>query len=192
MARFDLVFRNSTNAGTGKRGVGNNLYKVHFPSANSQFQSPCESVQMVSGTVRRGGTSALGLIGLNYGDSSDSEDDHHEQESADPGEENSLGASTSGNKCCPENLDSSLSIGHQSSDFSAGVRMDNVKADFLEGAYGKSTSLNVNAGCSKPILPADEDSSRLHVFCLEHAVEVEQQLGPIGGVDIFLVCHPGK
>lgn len=38
---------------------------------------------------------------------------------------------------------------------------------------------------------SDEDSSRMHVFCLEHAVEVEQQLRPIGGVDIFLLCHPG-
>lgn len=38
---------------------------------------------------------------------------------------------------------------------------------------------------------SDEDSSRLHVFCLEHAMEVEQQLRPIGGVNILLLCHPG-
>ncbi|KAK1570762.1 hypothetical protein Q3G72_006658 [Acer saccharum] len=37
---------------------------------------------------------------------------------------------------------------------------------------------------------SDEDSSRLHVFCLEHAVEVEQQLRPIGGVHVSLFCHP--
>ncbi|KAL2932629.1 Lysine-specific demethylase REF6 [Bienertia sinuspersici] len=36
----------------------------------------------------------------------------------------------------------------------------------------------------------DEDSSRMHVFCLEHAVEVEKQLRPIGGVHILLLCHP--
>jgi hypothetical protein len=29
------------------------------------------------------------------------------------------------------------------------------------------------------------------VFCLEHAVEIEQQLRQIGGVHIFLLCHPG-
>ena len=40
-------------------------------------------------------------------------------------------------------------------------------------------------------LKSDEDSSRMHVFCLEHAVEVEQQLRQIGGVHVFLLCHPG-
>ncbi|KAJ7956116.1 Lysine-specific demethylase REF6 [Quillaja saponaria] len=37
---------------------------------------------------------------------------------------------------------------------------------------------------------SDEDSSRVHVFCLEHAAEVEQQLRSIGGVHILLLCHP--
>ncbi|KAJ6799817.1 lysine-specific demethylase JMJ705 [Iris pallida] len=36
----------------------------------------------------------------------------------------------------------------------------------------------------------DKDSSRMHVFCLEHAVEVEKLLHPIGGVNIILLCHP--
>ncbi|KAF5743705.1 lysine-specific demethylase [Tripterygium wilfordii] len=39
-------------------------------------------------------------------------------------------------------------------------------------------------------LQSDEDSSRMHVFCLEHAVEVEQQLRAIGGVHVMLLCHP--
>ncbi|KAJ9163844.1 hypothetical protein P3X46_023472 [Hevea brasiliensis] len=37
---------------------------------------------------------------------------------------------------------------------------------------------------------SDEDSSCMHVFCLEHAVEMEQQFRPIGGVHILLLCHP--
>ncbi|XP_039020190.1 lysine-specific demethylase REF6-like isoform X2 [Hibiscus syriacus] len=37
---------------------------------------------------------------------------------------------------------------------------------------------------------SDEDSRRMHVFCLEHAVEIEQQLRQIGGVHVFLLCHP--
>ncbi|WRX17426.1 JmjC domain - like 5 [Theobroma cacao] len=42
-----------------------------------------------------------------------------------------------------------------------------------------------------PFAPrSDEDSSRMHVFCLEHAVEVDQQLRQIGGVHVFLLCHP--
>ncbi|KAL8097898.1 lysine-specific demethylase JMJ705-like [Apium graveolens] len=36
----------------------------------------------------------------------------------------------------------------------------------------------------------EEDSSRLHVFCLQHAAEVEQQLCSIGGVHMLLFCHP--
>ncbi|GAB4860532.1 hypothetical protein Ancab_035692 [Ancistrocladus abbreviatus] len=51
-----------------------------------------------------------------------------------------------------------------------------------------------NAAVENPIVPfsqrCDEDSSRMHVFCLEHAVEVERQLRPIGGVYILLLCHP--
>lgn len=39
---------------------------------------------------------------------------------------------------------------------------------------------------------SDKDSSRMHVFCLEHAVEVEKQLRPFGGVHIMLLCHPGE
>ncbi|XP_073291417.1 lysine-specific demethylase REF6-like [Primulina huaijiensis] len=37
---------------------------------------------------------------------------------------------------------------------------------------------------------SDEDSSRFHVFCLHHAMEVEKQLNSIGGAHVFLVCHP--
>ncbi|CAK9143493.1 unnamed protein product [Ilex paraguariensis] len=36
---------------------------------------------------------------------------------------------------------------------------------------------------------SDEDSSRMHVFCLQHAVEVEHQLRSIGGSHILLLCH---
>ncbi|KAK6924732.1 JmjN domain [Dillenia turbinata] len=37
---------------------------------------------------------------------------------------------------------------------------------------------------------SDDDSSRMHIFCLEHAMEVEQKLRPYGGVNILLLCHP--
>ncbi|KAG8388050.1 hypothetical protein BUALT_Bualt02G0084900 [Buddleja alternifolia] len=37
---------------------------------------------------------------------------------------------------------------------------------------------------------ADGDSSRLHVFCLQHAIQVEKWLNSIGGAYVFLVCHP--
>ncbi|XP_055825657.1 lysine-specific demethylase REF6 [Solanum dulcamara] len=37
---------------------------------------------------------------------------------------------------------------------------------------------------------SDEDSFRIHVFCLQHAVQVEEQLRQIGGAHISLLCHP--
>lgn len=43
---------------------------------------------------------------------------------------------------------------------------------------------------NKPIVRIDKDSSRMHVFCLEHAVEVEKQLQAIGGAHIILLCRP--
>ncbi|KAK1363230.1 hypothetical protein POM88_038791 [Heracleum sosnowskyi] len=36
----------------------------------------------------------------------------------------------------------------------------------------------------------DEDSSRSHVFCLQHAFEVELKLHALGGVHMLLLCHP--
>lgn len=39
---------------------------------------------------------------------------------------------------------------------------------------------------------SDEDSSRLHVFCLQHAMQVEKRLSEVGGAHVFLVCHPGE
>jgi hypothetical protein len=42
------------------------------------------------------------------------------------------------------------------------------------------------------IVKPDKDSSRMHVFCLEHAIEVEKQLRTIGGAHIFLICCPGQ
>lgn len=41
------------------------------------------------------------------------------------------------------------------------------------------------------VLNYDKDSSRKHVFCLEHALKVWRELQKIGGADIMLLCHPG-
>ncbi|XP_072972225.1 lysine-specific demethylase JMJ705-like isoform X1 [Typha angustifolia] len=47
----------------------------------------------------------------------------------------------------------------------------------------KNSAASILGGC-------DKNSSRMHVFCLEHAIEVEKQLQPMGGVHILIVCHP--
>ncbi|XVF08775.1 hypothetical protein REPUB_Repub07fG0031900 [Reevesia pubescens] len=78
---------------------------------------------------------------------------------------------------------------------------DSITASHANPSYTPVTHATEKVRFSKAILPmqnadiqfaprSDEDSSRMHVFCLEHAVEVEQQLRQIGGVHVFLLCHP--
>ncbi|KAM0926128.1 hypothetical protein ACQ4PT_003937 [Festuca glaucescens] len=52
------------------------------------------------------------------------------------------------------------------------------------------TSAATMNNLNKPIVKFDKDSSRMHVFCLEHAVEVEKQLRAIGGANVILLCRP--
>ena len=80
---------------------------------------------------------------------------------------------------------------------------DPITASHANPSYSPATHGTEKMRISKGIVPtenadipfalkSDEDSSRMHVFCLEHAVEVEQQLHQIGGVHVFLLCHPGR
>ncbi|CAO2167429.1 unnamed protein product [Urochloa humidicola] len=57
----------------------------------------------------------------------------------------------------------------------------------MDGNRSNTTMVdNLDTSIVKP----DKDSSRMHVFCLEHAIEVEKQLQTIGGAHIFLLCRP--
>lgn len=40
------------------------------------------------------------------------------------------------------------------------------------------------------MLKYNKDSCRMHVFCLEHALETWTQLQDIGGANVMLLCHP--
>lgn len=53
----------------------------------------------------------------------------------------------------------------------------------------RSSTATINIS-DQPIVEFDKDSSRMHVFCLEHAVEVEKRLQAIGGAHIILLCRP--
>jgi hypothetical protein len=59
----------------------------------------------------------------------------------------------------------------------------------MNSKRGSTTMVN---NLATSVVKPDKDSSRMHVFCLEHAIEVEKQLQAIGGADIFLLCHPGQ
>ncbi|PKA61274.1 Lysine-specific demethylase REF6 [Apostasia shenzhenica] len=64
----------------------------------------------------------------------------------------------------------------------------------ITGSTVSITSSNMDDSmknsCTTAEQEPDKDSARMHVFCLEHAVEVEKQLRLIGGANIMLLCHP--
>lgn len=202
---------------------------VPFQTAEYQGQMADKSNEVVSNAETSAATSALGLLALNYGNSSDSDNDQDEldspacDESCSPNihhdasgyQEHSLARHHSGDEFSFQDVDCYMEKGCRRDDFKDGSdqKFDcSVKSNGLVGKYGgpknishtcspdsydadirnfgKATSPITNANVQLGPL-CDEESSRMHVFCLEHAVEVEQQLRQIGGVHIFLLCHPG-
>jgi len=90
----------------------------------------------------------------------------------------------------------------QDYNITSGVRFENMKvpnstsncsqdANDAERSFSKMSMVPFDNKNASMVLQSDEDSSRMHVFCLEHAAEAEKQLRPIGGAHIFLLCHPG-
>ncbi|KAF5202795.1 Lysine-specific demethylase ref6 [Thalictrum thalictroides] len=61
---------------------------------------------------------------------------------------------------------------------------------FSQVPLGETTNISVQNTSLSLMQISREESSRKHIFCLEHAVEVEKQLRPIGGANILLICHP--
>ncbi|XP_020599580.1 lysine-specific demethylase JMJ705-like [Phalaenopsis equestris] len=63
-----------------------------------------------------------------------------------------------------------------------------------ENSNGATQLISYHSDMKKAAVSAiqrsDKDSSRKHVFCLQHAMEVEKKLCSIGGVHIMLLCHP--
>jgi hypothetical protein len=95
------------------------------------------------------------------------------------------------------------SLEDQDYKITSGVAFENTRRMSYSTTYSSQDANNAEKSLSVEAMDAvnhknallvpqcDEDSSRMHVFCLEHAVEAEQQLRPIGGAHILLLCHPG-
>jgi hypothetical protein len=95
------------------------------------------------------------------------------------------------------------SLEDQDYKITSGVAFENTRRMSYSTTYSSQDANNAEKSLSVKAMDAvnhknallvpqcDEDSSRMHVFCLEHAVEAEQQLRPIGGAHILLLCHPG-
>lgn len=170
-------------------------------------------------TKRQIDNSALDLLASAYGNSSDSEEDQVDLSISVDDHESNLINRPSGSlsqkeiSCLSSHFqdceasavrtheDYVHSVKSEGCDTTSGTAFKNTRAvptfNFSQDIHDAGSSMFVNATApidnkSASMLPqSDEDSSRLHVFCLEHAAEVEQQLRPIGGAHIMLLCHPG-
>ncbi|CAN6464389.1 unnamed protein product [Victoria cruziana] len=65
-----------------------------------------------------------------------------------------------------------------------------VSAEITESTHQRGLDMQVHDGKLPHLRGPNIEFSRMHVFCLEHALEAQRQLEPIGGADIFLLCHP--
>ncbi|XP_023001529.1 lysine-specific demethylase JMJ705 [Cucurbita maxima] len=232
-----------SNSGKRDTCVSDGLYDVPVQAVNRQLPIADESYKANLSTEKRNETSALGMLALAYGHSSDSEEDNAEADAAlNPGDAK-LTVCSSGNQyqydnsglTSSENCKNTATLDHNASSFgvnttdqmhfqindyeefgqarcSSESEMDGIGSTKKNGLSPRYQDLHVNdrssldADTEKPTFDEstepveienmpfapdiDEDSSRLHVFCLEHAKEVEQQLRPIGGAHILLLCHP--
>ncbi|KAM7277331.1 hypothetical protein ACFE04_019197 [Oxalis oulophora] len=115
----------------------------------------------------KGGTSALGLLAMTYGNCSDSDEDD-----------------LSSDVCVTTSL---LNSSSQRSDHLQNS-LEDENIDYVKSNRCQNGQATQKKDTSFPL--GDEDSSRLHIFCLEHAIQAEEQLRAIGGANIILLCHP--
>ncbi|KAL1323427.1 hypothetical protein HN51_033774 [Arachis hypogaea] len=201
----------SMYAGWTEKKTQNGLYQDPVQSAQYQLLTAERNYAESLNSDRGKSNTALALLASTYGNSSDSEEEQGDSDIVVDGHESpvinaTLGGSPSNfqDACAipPTGPDSRNDFSHQSfdhslekqdSDTASGLALKNMRAmytnDTEKALLGKAMVPNDDKNAS--VIPqGDEDSSRMHVFCLEHAVEAEQQLRPIGGAHIMLLCHP--
>ncbi|KAJ8751992.1 hypothetical protein K2173_001018 [Erythroxylum novogranatense] len=251
------TFENKSLTRLVEKNAADGLFNVPLQSTNCQVQMVNQSIGVPSASATQKEASSLGLLALNYANSSDSEEDQNEIEFSKDGDivnrmpysseskyhgQNSTLTSVKrefidfGTDSIPPShsrvdyedevalkthdghadhrLTKFWEISDQTPEFSVESETNSAacrETNVLEGKLKDSLVMpHKKANCIPVVFDAekakfnsptehadpsfgqrsDEDSSRMHVFCLQHALEVEQQLRPIGGVHILLLCHP--
>ncbi|KAK9734057.1 hypothetical protein RND81_04G111700 [Saponaria officinalis] len=236
-------------SGSMKKNASGRFFDARFASADCQVQSTEGSPTIKSGTTKtvdesthiesNKDSSALGLLALTYGNSSDSEEDDdalpshpvisddnlsgdgswdarfHRDKVTSPNSEQGYDSGVEKGPTivfsrseCGDEYSPRKSDFYEQGEHGGGSSGDsendahNCSAKFTEDdtltsekshipdSVKSSRGLDHVAESNLPFTRCDEDSSRMHVFCLEHAVEVEKLLQPIGGVHVVLLCHP--
>ncbi|KAF7838215.1 lysine-specific demethylase REF6 [Senna tora] len=172
------ISEKNTFTGWKVSSARDSLSDVAGQSVKHQIQADDEFYEEALHTKRQKDNSALGLLASAYGNLSDSEEDQ-----VDPGS-------------AAEDHESNVINRPSGTEFKSTRAVPRCTFNYPQDIHDAETSMFGNGVASidnksASLLPqSDEDSSRLHVFCLEHAAEVEQQLLPIGGAHILLLCHP--
>ncbi|XP_020106930.1 lysine-specific demethylase REF6 [Ananas comosus] len=193
----DCGFLNDQSAGSGGTSEVDNISKwrsldYHMVSGSGKAPTTADHLvstrcsvkvsddckQIYSKTARKG-VSALDLLASAYGASDSDEESPNEMILST--DENDLKCSSVSNH--------QFSSASEDLNIEDSTNGDSENEASAVGAHLKNES-PVKESPMLDMLKYDRDSSRMHVFCLEHALEVEKQLQQIGGANIILLCHP--
>lgn len=169
-----------------KRGH-DGLFDVPIKSSD-QIQNVDDNSGATSPTEAQKVNSSLGLLALAYGESSDSDDDDDDHVNKDHDHDDDEDVRGDMKDINDQTFECSIKLERNKSfkdsncskgRFDNEIESQNPLSDTHDS--GKQTE-NIKTSC-------DEDSSRMHIFCLQHALEVEQRLRAVGGINILLLCH---
>ncbi|XP_024973379.1 lysine-specific demethylase REF6-like isoform X4 [Cynara cardunculus var. scolymus] len=199
-----------SSSGQMPKSTRDGLFDVPIKSTD-EAQTVDDNPGITPATADQKVNSSLGLLALAYGDSSDSDDDRvegdiHTNCSSDLPPNNKtalLGAASSHGDHHDQDARGDMKyINDQTFDCSVEFERNRSLKD-SNCLTGKSliaeqnclSDVHVSEKAVRQIentpitTVCDEESSRMHIFCLEHALEVEQRLRAVGGVHMLLLCH---
>ncbi|KAI3684452.1 hypothetical protein L6452_33676 [Arctium lappa] len=204
-----IVVDPKSSSGQMPKSTCDGLFDVPIKSTD-ETQTVDDNSGIMSPTAEQKVNSSLGLLALAYGDSSDSDDDHVERDtrtncSSDLSPNSNptlLGADGSHGDHDHDARGDTKYINGQTFDCSVEFE-GNTSLKDSNCLTGKSRIAEQNClsdvHVSEKAVPqientpvntiCDEESSRMHIFCLQHALEVEQRLRAVGGVHMLLLCH---
>ncbi|XP_071742532.1 lysine-specific demethylase JMJ705 [Rutidosis leptorrhynchoides] len=171
---------------SGKMAKSNRDGLFDVPVKSNDQMHPVDNMSVTSLTAPQKVSSSLGLLAQAYGgDSSDSEDDHRDENIdrsfEDHGDMKYTNDQTSEYSAEFEETINLRDSNYSRSKYQYEIESSHAELDPLLDAPEDETTATYTT--------CDEDSSRKHIFCLQHALEVEQRLGAVGGVHVLLLCH---
>ncbi|KAF5808628.1 putative [histone H3]-lysine-36 demethylase [Helianthus annuus] len=156
---------------SGKMAKSNCDGLFDVPVKTSDQIQTVNNLSITSVTAPPKVNSSLGLLALTYGDSSDSDDDHVETNiHTNYGDHDDMKYTNDVTYDCSVEFEGNKNF----------KKLSYEEDPLLDECENEERGTDTTC---------DEDSSRMHIFCLQHALEVEQRLRTVGGVHVLLLCH---